>query len=49
MHLNICISLGLQYSSQKMMAIAFGGVIELLLIVELVLYIKKTKNFGEYT
>ena len=31
------------------MAIAFGGVIELLLIVELVLYIKKTKNFGEYT
>jgi hypothetical protein len=32
-----------------MMALAFGGVIELLLIVELCLYVKRPKNFGEYT
>lgn len=32
-----------------MMALAFGGLIELLLITELCLYVKRPKHFGEYT
>ena len=49
MHLSISIALALQYSSQKVIAIVLGGIIEMLIIALLVLYIKRPKNFGEYT
>jgi membrane-bound metal-dependent hydrolase YbcI (DUF457 family) len=49
MHFSISIALALQYSSQKILAIVLGGIIEMLIIALLVLYIKKPKNFGEYT
>jgi len=49
MHLSVSFALALQYSSQKILAIVLGGVIELIIIALLVLYIKRPKNFGEYT
>lgn len=48
-HLNVSISLGVNYSNNIITTFVFGGIIEVLLIIQLFLYIKKPKNFGEYT
>ena len=49
MHLSVSLALAIQYSSQKIITIVLGGVIDMLMIALLVLYIKRPKNFGEYT
>lgn len=46
MHLNISISLGVNYSNHMMTALAFGGIIEVLLVLQVILYLKRPKNFG---
>ncbi len=49
MHLNISIILGVSYSADSIIGLILGGILSILLIIQLVLLFKNSKNFGEYT